>query len=79
LYSGLLEWEIGTTIAPRLWKIKKAIRELDKELELATRQQQVLQRARLSAPRSFEGYSKKIAGYSKTIHSLQSRVQDSID
>jgi tetratricopeptide (TPR) repeat protein len=78
LYSGLLEWEIGTTIAPRLWKIKKAIRELDRELEKATRQQQVLQRARVSAPRSFEGYSKKIAGYSKRIQSLQSRVQDAI-
>ena len=79
LYSGLLEWDIGTTIAPRLWKIKKAIRELDKELELATRQQQVLQRARLSAPRSFEGYGQKIAGYSKKIQSLQSRVQDTIN
>jgi hypothetical protein len=79
LYSGLLEWEIGTSIAPRLWRIRKAIRELDKELELATRQQQVLQRARLGAPRSFEGYGKKIAGYSKKIQSLQGRVQDAID
>ncbi|MGD8595005.1 MAG: tetratricopeptide repeat protein [Gammaproteobacteria bacterium] len=79
LYSGLLEWEIGTTIAPRLWRIKKAIRELDKALELATRQQQVLHRAKLSAPRSFEGYGQKIAGYSKKIQSLQRRVQETID
>lgn len=79
LYSGLLEWNIGTSIAPRLWKIKKSLRELDKELELATRQQQELQRARLSAPRAFEGYGKKIAGYSRKIQSLQSRVQETID
>lgn len=79
LYSGILEWEIGTTIAPRLWKIKKALRELDAELEKATRQQQVLHRAKLSAPRSFEGYGKRIAGYSKRIQSLQRRVQEAID
>ncbi len=79
LYSGLLEWEIGTTISPRLWKIRKALRELDKELELATRQQEALHRARTSAPRSFEGYGQKIAGYSKKIQSLQDRVQDAID
>jgi len=79
LYSGILEWEIGTTIAPRLWKIKKALRELDNELEQATRQQQILHRARLSAPRSFEGYGQKIAGYSKKIDSLQRRVQETIE
>lgn len=79
LYSGMLEWEIGTTIAPRLWKIKKALRELDNALELATRQQEALQRARLSAPRSFEGYGKKIAGYAKKTRLLQGRVQDAID
>jgi len=79
LYSGILEWNLGTTIAPRLWKIKKSLRELDKELELATTQQQDLQRARLSAPRAFEGYGRKIDGYSKKIRSLQSQVQETID
>ena len=79
LYSGLLEWNIGTSIAPRLWKIKKALHELDNQLELATRQQQELQRARLSAPRMFEGYGQKIAGYSTKIQSLHSRVQETID
>lgn len=79
MYSGLLEWEIGTSIAPRLWKIKKGLRDLDKEFEKAQRQQQKINRARISAPRGFEGYSKKIKGYSQKIQRLQDRVQDTID
>jgi hypothetical protein len=79
LFSGLLEWEIGTSIAPRLWKIKSGLRDLDKALEKATHQQKSLQRARLNAPRGFEGYSKRIKGYASKIKKLQAQVQDTID
>ncbi|MFV2055176.1 MAG: tetratricopeptide repeat protein [Thiohalomonadales bacterium] len=75
LYAGLLEWDIGSTIMPRRWKIKRELRELNKAITEASRQAKNLQRAKGIAPRGFEGYDRQISSYKKKIVRLQKRVE----
>ncbi|MDH5326889.1 MAG: tetratricopeptide repeat protein [Gammaproteobacteria bacterium] len=74
LYSGLLEWSIGTNIKPRLWKFKRALRDLDTELNKTITQQKTVKRAKVMAPRQFDGYSKKIDKYKRRVTRLDKRV-----
>ena len=74
-YRGLLEWDIGTTINSRKWKITKSMRELDRELEKTAFQQKLLQRAKEIAPRAFEGYNKQISHYTRTVKKLQGKLK----
>jgi len=76
LYRGLLEWDIGTTIKPREWKIQKALRDLDRELAKAQSQQERLQTAKIIAPKGFEGHDRQIDFYTKRIKQLQKQVND---
>lgn len=76
LYRGLLEWDIGTTVKSRQWKIQKSLRDLDRELSKTEFQQKLLQRAKAVAPKGFEGYSKQIAFYSKKVNQLQKNLED---
>ena len=79
LYRGLLEWDIGTTIKPREWKIRKALRELDRALAKAEKQQKDLQRARIIAPKGFEGHDRQIDFYTKRVAQLQKQVNDAYE
>jgi hypothetical protein len=79
IYRGLLEWDIGTTIKPRQWKIKKALRDLDRELARVEQHQKKLERARVIAPKGFEGYGRQIDFYSKRITQLQQQVNDAYE
>ena len=79
LYRGLLEWDIGTTIKPRQWKIKKALREVDRELAKAERQQKKLQSAKIIAPKGFEGHNRQVDYYTKRITQLQQQVNDAYE
>lgn len=74
LLRGLMEWDIGSSIRPRQWKIKRGIRDIDKELEKTTRQGEALNRARNKAPRKFSTTALQIKGYGKKIYRLQGRV-----
>ena len=76
LYRGLLEWDIGTTVRSRQWKIQKSLRELDSELAKTEFQQKLLQRAKTVAPKGFEGYTKQINFYSKKVKQLQKELDD---
>jgi len=79
LLKGLMEWDIGSTVKPRQWKIKKQLRGLDKTIKETIEQQKAIERARKAAPRGFKGYDKKFKAYEKRIRSLQSGVDGAFE
>jgi len=74
LYAGLLEWDIGSTIMPRRWKIKRSIRELDKAIKLAQKRARVMLHAKNIAPKGFQGYELRINKHKRKIANLVDRV-----
>lgn len=79
LYSGIMEWNIGTNTKPRLWKIKKVLRALDAELRTTVLQQKEVRRAKVMAPRRFDGYGKRLKRYKRRIRRLEKRVDSLIN
>ncbi len=79
LLKGLMEWDIGSTIKPRQWKIKKQLRSLDKAMEETIAQQKAIERARKAAPRGFKGYDKKFKGYERRIKTLQKSIDSAFE
>jgi len=79
LLKGIMEWEIGSTIKPRQWKIKKQLRSLDKTIKETFAQQKAIERARKAAPRGFRGYDKKFRGYNRRIKSLQKGIDGAFE
>jgi len=73
-YAGLLEWDIGSTIMPRRWKIKRSLRELDKAIELAKKRAVVMTHAKNIAPKGFQGYELSINKHKRQITTLAERV-----
>ncbi|MFQ6023607.1 MAG: hypothetical protein ACE5NW_12890, partial [Acidiferrobacterales bacterium] len=74
IFSGLLLWKISTDYKPRLWRIKKTIRQLDKALTEARLRERSLQRIQKIARRGFEGYGKRSAVLRHRISLLQRKV-----
>lgn len=78
LFSGLLRWQISTEYPQRLWQAKKSMRELDKAVEQAHRQQQSLDRAQQVARAGFEGYAQRIASERRRLTQLRGEIEDSV-
>jgi len=76
LYRGLLEWDISTTFNERAWKLKKGLRQLDREISKTEEQQRTINTAKTRAPRGFEGYSRQLNGMNKRIKELQSQIDN---
>jgi len=76
IYAGLLEWDIGSTIMPRRWKIKRSLRELDKSIALAKKRATIMLHAKNIAPRGFEGYELRINKHKRQISTLSERVDN---
>jgi hypothetical protein len=74
LYAGLLEWDIGSTIMPRRWKIKKELRELDQAIRLARKRAKLMVHAKNIAPKGFKGYESRIRKHKRQIGTLATRV-----
>ncbi len=79
LYRGLLEWDINTTFNERVWKLKKGLNQLDREIKKAEEQQQLIATAKARAPRGFEGYGRQIKSMGSKIKKLQSRIDDAYE
>jgi len=79
LYKGLLEYDVETTYAIRFRKVQKSLNSLDAELEETLNQQNSLQRARGSAPLSFESFAKIIQGKRQHISQLRKDVKAAFD
>ncbi|MDH5611420.1 MAG: hypothetical protein OEY66_03055 [Gammaproteobacteria bacterium] len=72
--SGLMEWNISTDYAPRLWAVKKSIAELDNALQGVNRTIQSLTSVRKSAPVRHQQLRNKIKGKKEQIKLLMSNV-----
>lgn len=74
LYYGLLFWKISTDYAPRLWQVKKELKQLGTAL-LTTRKTRIsLTRAWKEGPKSFRGYNFRIKKQQRKIKLLNIRL-----
>jgi len=74
LYKGLLLWDISTDYAPRYWKVKNELNQVDKALTIATARLTSLKQATTNAPLSFSGYKQRIKNKEKTLDKLINKV-----
>ena len=73
---GLLEWDISTTFATRLRKVRKGLNELEAVLADTERQKTALQQARKRAPAGFKGHGRQIKSMVSRIARLQKQLDD---
>ncbi len=79
LFSGLLDWQISTDYAPRLWQARKQLIALDKALaESGRRAQSLRQITDLSRDRVAE-FEHRIDGQDARIKNLYERVDELIN
>lgn len=74
LLQGLFIWRIDQQYRPRLWEVRKHLKELDKTIEQAQHQRESLLTAQREAPDGFEGYGENINKLKDRLGVLQSRV-----
>jgi len=76
--KGLLQWEIESHYAPRLWEARKGINGLRQEFSNAMEQRSLLAMAQVEAPKRFEGYDVRIAALNTRIAALRQRLATAI-
>jgi len=75
LLSGLLFSDVAFDYSPRLWQVKKALKELDQNLAETGVRREALMRAHVEAPRAFEDFAARIARLRARISQLQDRIR----
>ena len=76
LFYGIVYWQIASDYVPRLWQLKKNLRQLDVALAEARDANASLQSAWSKAPVQFEGFSSRIRGQDARIKRIRRRVQE---
>ncbi|MFQ5937046.1 MAG: hypothetical protein ACE5LB_11635, partial [Acidiferrobacterales bacterium] len=76
LFSGLLRWQISTDYRPRLWQLKKAMRELDRAIGEAQKRERSLRRAQGMARDGFNGYAERITSLRQRIVALRHEANE---
>jgi TolA-binding protein len=79
LFYGIVYWQIGSNSVPRIWQLKKNLKELDQALAETKAANASLQSAWNKAPVRFEGFSARIKGKGNHIKRMQQRVQDALN
>ena len=74
LLSGLLVWQISTDFAPRYWKAKKQLQELDRALLKSEKRAQSLHRITSLSRSRFSEFEHRIDGQARKIKGLYQRV-----
>lgn len=77
--SGILHWELALDYRPRLWQVKKELRQTDRELATAQQRKESLQQVQITALQSFSGYDGRIIDLRDRIARLQSRLSTVAD
>jgi tetratricopeptide (TPR) repeat protein len=77
LFQGILYWQISSDSVPRLWRLKKGLKDLDRGLDDARAAEASLKTAWQQAPRTFEGFEARISGQQARIDRLKKRVATS--
>lgn len=78
LYSGILRWDIAGESVQKLWETRKSLRESDADIDRLDGQKALLERARITAQRSFEGYDERIQALRWKIDMLLSRLSGQV-
>jgi len=79
LFRGLLEWDISTSFNERIWKLRKGLNQLNKEINKTEDTQKELETAKTRAPHGFEGYGRQIKAYDKKIAVMQNKIDDAYE
>lgn len=74
LLKGILLWNISTNYAPRYWKVKNELNQVDKALKITTKRLQSIQQSRKSTPRTFSGFNKRIKNKEKNLDILLKKI-----
>ena len=68
--------DISTTFNERIWRLKKGLNQLDREIKKTEEQQNLIAAAKARAPKEFESYGRQIKSMNSKINKLQSRIDD---
>jgi tetratricopeptide (TPR) repeat protein len=74
LYKGILYWQISSDFVPRLWQLKKGLKDVDQALTDARAAEASLKTAWQQAPKTFEGFESRISGQQARIDQLKNKV-----
>jgi len=76
--SGLLDWEISTDYAPRLWRARKQLVELDRALVISNQRARSVGMVTQNNQRQFAGFEQRIQGQQNKVEQLSQRVSELI-
>ena len=68
-------WDISTDFAPRYWKVKKQLNQLNKAIGKATNSLNSLKISSRNAPRAFDGFEKRIRNKEKKLQVLFNKIK----
>ena len=74
LFKGLLLWDISTDYAPRYWKVKNELNQVNKSLEITNQRLQSLKQSSKDAPRAFSGFKSRISKNEEKLNTLLKKV-----
>ena len=77
LYKGILYWQISSDFVPRMWQLKKGLKDVDQALIEARATEASLKSAWQQAPKTFEGFESRISGQKTRIDRLKKKVDAS--
>jgi tetratricopeptide (TPR) repeat protein len=72
--AGALTWQLAQDFPDRLWSLKKSLRTINMELELAQARDAALAQAQRDEPARHEAFAKRIAALEGTIRALIPKV-----
>ena len=75
LIEGLLIWKIDSDYAPRLWELKKSLKQVDMALEQARSDKQIIANIQTSVPMTFESYERKAHAMRLRLSSIDNRAR----
>jgi hypothetical protein len=73
-YRGLLAWDLSSQYSARLWEAKKGMKQIDTLLGEVGGRREVLERAQVEAPQSFEAFTGRIETQRRRIGELRPGV-----
>ena len=74
LLHGILLWDISTDYAPRYWKVKNELNQVNKALEVTTKRLKSIQQSSKNAPLTFTGFNKIIKNKEKKLNKLLNNI-----
>ena len=74
LFRGLMLWDIATDYTPRYWKVKNELNQVNKALDISTKNLQSLKQSGENAPRAFSGFESLFRNKEKQLDKLLNKI-----